>query len=418
MVMILFFNIISFVFLFLAIVFTFWLKFPQFKMYKKIKENANSKSLSTLFISLASHIGTGNIVGVMTGIFIGGPGVIFWMWIYGFFSMTFSLIENSYAVKFQDIKDNNYYGGTILSIKKGLNKETLAVIFGICLFITNTILFPPLQINAIIQSIKYVFNIPTLIIALILIMFFIFYIYRGNTKITKFIDLIVPIMAVTYTVVILFLIFVNYKTLPYAIKTILNSALNFKSFSISTIVYTASIGIRRSFFSNEAGLGTTPSFSGSINSSDVTIQGYYQMLGVVIDTLFLCTITGIFIIQLNQNHSYDFSVTSIIDILDNMLPNFGTFLGLFFLLAFALSSVIGEFVMAENNLLLLTKNTKVSKIILRIIFTFTLFFGSYFSLNRALSMIDYGLVVLGIINIYSLFKLEKKYRLFTKKKIF
>lgn len=411
-----FFEFISILFFILSVFFTIWLRFPQFKIYKKIKKNSNHSSLSTLFISLASHIGTGNIIGVMSGIFLAGPGVIFWMWIYAFFSMSFSLIENSYAVKFHKKDDCNFYGGTILTIKNGLNKPFLAFIFGICLFITNAFLFPPLQINAIVESINYVFNIPIIIIVIILIGFFIFYIYRGNNRITKFIDLIVPIMSVTYTVVIIFLIGINYKSLPFAIYKIIISAFNFKSFSISTLIYVMSIGIRRSMFSNEAGLGTTPSFSGSNNNSDVTVQGYYQMLGVIVDTLILCTLTGILLIQLNQN--YSISVTSIIDILEFYLPNFGKFLGLFLLLSFALSSVIGEFVMAENNIILISKNKLFSKFLLRFVFTFTLILGSFFSLDKAFSLIDYGLIILGLINLYVLFKLEYKYHLFTKKKVF
>lgn len=411
-----FFEFISILFFILSILFTFWLKFPQFKIYKKIKENANQSSLSTLFISLASHIGTGNVIGVMSGIFIAGPGVIFWMWVYAFFSMSFSLIENSYAVKFHKKDDFKYYGGTILTIKNGLNKPFLALIFGICLFITNAFLFPPLQINAIVESINYVFNIPIIIIVIILVGFFIFYIYRGNSRITKFIDLLVPIMSITYTVVIIFLIGINYKSLPFAIYKIIVSAFNFRSFSVSTLIYVMSIGIRRSMFSNEAGLGTTPSFSGSINTPDVTIQGYYQMLGVIVDTLILCTLTGIFLVQLNQN--YSISVTSIIDILEFYLPNFGIFLGLFFLLSFALSSVIGEFVMAENNLILISQNKVFSKFLLRFVFTFTLILGSFFSLDKAFSLIDYGLIILGLINLYVLFKLENQYHLFTKKKVF
>lgn len=411
-----FFEFISILFFILSILFTFWLKFPQFKIYKKIKENSNHSSLSTLFISLASHIGTGNIIGVMSGIFIAGPGVIFWMWVYAFFSMSFSLIENSYAVKFHKKENCKFYGGTILTIKNGLNKPILAIIFGICLFITNAFLFPPLQINSIVKSINYVFNIPTIVIVIILISFFIFYIYRGNSRITKFIDLIVPIMSVTYTVIIIFLIGINYKSLPFAIYKIIISAFNFKSFSISTLIYVMSIGIRRSMFSNEAGLGTTPSFSGSNNNSDVTVQGYYQMLGVIVDTLILCTLTGIFLVQLNQN--YSISVTSIIDILEFYLPNFGKFLGLFFLLSFALSSVIGEFVMAENNIILISQNKLFSKFLLRFVFTFTLILGSFFSLDKAFSLIDYGLIILGLINLYVLFKLENKYHLFTKKKVF
>ncbi len=413
-----FFEFISLIFFILAVFFTVWLKFPQFKMIKKIKKETNPKALSTLFISLASHIGTGNVVGIMTGIFIGGPGILFWMWIYTFFSMAFSLIENSYAVKFHELKSGNYYGGTILSIKKGLNKPFLALLFGISLFITNTILFPPLQINAIVESIKYLIDLPTFIIALCLVLFFIFYIYLGNQKITKFIDIIVPIMASTYLVVMLFLIMVNYHTFLVAIVKIISSAFNFKTFSVSTLIYSMSIGIRRSIFSNEAGLGTTPSFAGSTDNEDVTLQGYYQMLGVTIDTLILCTITGIFLVQLGDKFNDDLTVTSIIKVLDYYLPSFGKFLGLFFLLSFALSSVIGEFVMAENNLLLLNNNARFSKIFLRVIFTFTLVLGSYFSLGKALSLIDYGLVILGIINIYSLFRLEQKYHLFTKKKFY
>lgn len=410
-----FFAIISILFFVTAIFFTILLRFPQRKVLKEVFNKGNSTSLQTLLVSLASHIGTGNLVGITTGIILGGPGVIFWMWIYAFFSSSFSLVENTYAVVYQKNINGEFIGGASHYIERGLNKKKLGLLFAICLFITNAILFPPLQINTIVMTIDYIFDIPAIYVALAIILIMILFVFRGTKTLLKLTDFIVPIMASTYVLVMSFLILLDITTIPSIIILIIKSAFNIKTLGISSCIYALSIGVRRSIFSNEAGLGTTPTFSAMSNNENPTTQGYFQMLGVFIDTLVICTLTGVFILQSNVDLTLSAGADVIIKILELKLGNFGKMLAMFFLLAFAFSSILGEFYMAEANMLsVINQNQQRFKIAYRVIFSLTIFFGAFYTTSRAMSVVDYGLVILGSINLIAIFLLEKRLKLLQK----
>ena len=127
--------IICIMFFIISIFLTIKLKFPQFKVLKNVFKKGNKKQFQTLFVSLASHIGTGNLVGITTGIILAGPGFLFWMWIYAFFSSVFALVENRYAVKYQELRNNECYSGSPYYIKKGFNNIKLSYVFAFFLFI-------------------------------------------------------------------------------------------------------------------------------------------------------------------------------------------------------------------------------------------------------------------------------------------
>src|SRR5690554_7176367 len=122
-------------------------------------------------VSLASHIGTGNIVGISTAIIYGGAGALFWMWIFTVFSAVFSLIENTLGQVYKEKIDGEFRGGACFYIKKGLNNGILAFLFSLFLVLSNTIFFQPIQVNTVSEALRLTFGIDRLIILILLILF-------------------------------------------------------------------------------------------------------------------------------------------------------------------------------------------------------------------------------------------------------
>jgi AGCS family alanine or glycine:cation symporter len=164
-------------------------------------------------------------------------------------------------------------------------------------------------------------------------------------------------------------------------------------------------------FSNEAGLGTTPSIAGMQETNNINKQGYFQMLGVYIDTLLLCTLTGIFVVQTMMSKNIDLTNFQgpdlIIYLMNIYFDHVGVFLGIFFLICFAFSSVLGEFYLGESNLLFISNN-KFFKLFYRFMFSIMLIFGVFFTTEQAMNLVDLGIIILGIINLTVILLLLKK----------
>lgn len=409
-------NLTMFIMLIMSIIWTLYLKFPQFKVFKEVKK-FNKKypkhdTFKTFLVSLATNLGTGNLVGVTTGIIVGGPGVIIWMWIFGFFSSALSYVENVYAVRYQEKIGLENRGGACYYILKGLNSPILSIIFACFLLLTNTIFFPPIQVNTILKAIKVILPMNEVLIGLILIIFIILIVSKGTKKIINVTNKIVPIMTISFMGIIIFLLLLHLESLPKTLKLIFNSAFNFKSMGIGLIVNTISVGIRRSLFSHEAGLGTMPSITGMSNAPTPNIQGYFGMLGVYVDTLIMCTLTGIVIVQLNIDLSLFEGADLVIEVFKSKMGWFGNLIGCAFLFIFAFSSLLGQYYLGESNALLFTKffkiNIKTIIFIYQLIFILGLIIGVCFDMEVMIGLVDIGLLLLGGMNLIVLSLLEKK----------
>lgn len=411
-----FINIVMIIILIMSIFWTVYLKFPQFRVIKEVKKFTKKypkhDTFKTFLVSLATNLGTGNLVGVTTGIIIGGPGVIVWMWIFGFFSSVLSYIENIYAIKYQEKIDGENRGGACYYILKGLNNPILSLIFAFFLLLTNTLFFPPIQVNTIIKSLIGVIPINRYAAGICLIIFIILIVTKGTNKIINITNRIVPTMTISFMLVILVLLFLKIDVLWDSIKLIFNSAFNFKSIGISALLNTITVGIKRSLFSHEAGLGTMPSITGMSNAPTPTIQGYFGMLGVYVDTLLMCTITGIVIVQLNIDFNQFEGADLVIEIFKSNFGIFGCLMGSIFLFIFAFSSLLGQYYLGESNALLFTKFCKIKGkniiFIYQIIFIIGLIIGIYFNMQIIIGLVDIGLLLLGGTNIIVLCLLEKK----------
>lgn len=411
-----FINIVMIIILIMSIFWTVYLKFPQFRVIKEVKKFTKKypkhDTFKTFLVSLATNLGTGNLVGVTTGIIIGGPGVIVWMWIFGFFSSVLSYIENIYAIKYQEKIDGENRGGACYYILKGLNNPILSLSFAFFLLLTNTLFFPPIQVNTIIKSLIGVIPINRYAAGICLIIFIILIVTKGTNKIINITNRIVPTMTISFMLVILVLLFSKIDVLWDSIKLIFNSAFNFKSIGISVLLNTITVGIKRSLFSHEAGLGTMPSITGMSNAPTPTIQGYFGMLGVYVDTLLMCTITGIVIVQLNIDFNQFEGADLVIEIFKSNFGIFGCLMGSIFLFIFAFSSLLGQYYLGESNALLFTKFCKIKGkniiFIYQIIFIIGLIIGIYFNMQIIIGLVDIGLLLLGGTNIIVLCLLEKK----------
>lgn len=256
-------------------------------------------AFAALCTALSATIGTGNIVGVATAIKAGGPGALFWMWMAAFFGMATKYAECLLAVKYR-VKDANgqMAGGPMYYIEKGLGLKWLASLFavfgiGVAFFGIGT--FP--QVNAITESLQNTFGFPIWITATVLTCLVAAVTLGGIKRISAIAQLTVPFMALFYVAGSVLLLMVNYHKVPDAVMLILTSAFN-PDAAVGgalglTIQQVMKSGIARGVFSNESGLGSAPIAAAAARTNEPVRQGLVSMTGTFIDTLVICTMTGL-----------------------------------------------------------------------------------------------------------------------------
>ena len=258
-------------------------------------------SFKALCVALAATVGTGNIVGVATAVKVGGPGAIFWMWIAAFFGMATKYAEGLLAVKYRSVDANGEIaGGPMFYIRNGLGEKwkPLAVFFAIACILVAFLgigTFP--QVNAIVDSMAITFAFPRVATDVILTVFIAAVTIGGLQSISKVASKLIPFMALFYIAISLGLIVLFIDRLPSAITLILDGAFTGTAaaggFAGSTIMIAMQNGIARGVFSNESGLGSAPIASAASKTKRPAEQGLISMTGTFIDTIIICTMTGL-----------------------------------------------------------------------------------------------------------------------------
>lgn len=299
-----------------GIYFTFKLKLLQiFKLPLAIKylfvkddeendENAHGdvSSFAALCTALSATIGTGNIVGVATAVASGGPGALLWMWIAAFFGMATKYAEGVLAIKYREVDENGQMsGGPMYYIEKGTGNKLLAkifAVFGIGVALLGIGTFG--QVKSISDAVAITFNIPLWVTGIIITILVAAVTLGGIKRISKVAEKVVPAMAILYILGSLLLLVLNFKAIPSAIALIFESAFNPKAalggaLGITVLIAMKS-GIGRGVFSNEAGLGSAPIAVAAAKTKSPAKQGLISMTGTFIDTIIVCTMTGLAIV--------------------------------------------------------------------------------------------------------------------------
>ena len=265
-------------------------------------------SFGALCTALSATIGTGNIVGCATAIVAGGPGALFWMWLAAFFGMATKYAEGMLAVKYRVIaEDGHTLGGPFYYIEKGMGKnfKWLAKLF--CVFGTMVGLFGIgtfTQVNGIASAVTNFFgmnySISVVVAGIIVTICAGLVIIGGIKRISKVSEVIVPFMAVTYIGVCLIIVFTHLPQVPAAFAEIVQSAFGLKAVAggaIGAMTVAMQKGIARGIFSNEAGLGSAPIAAAAAQTNEPVRQGLVSMTGTFIDTIIVCTMTGLAIVM-------------------------------------------------------------------------------------------------------------------------
>lgn len=265
-------------------------------------------SFAALATALAATVGTGNIVGVATAIKSGGPGALFWMWVAAFFGMATKYAEGLLAIKYRTKDANgNISGGPMYYIINGMGQKwkPLAILFAVsgilvALFGIGTFA----QVNAITSSLNHSFGFSPKPISLLLAIFVATIIFGGIKSISKVAERVVPFMAIFYILASLIIILMHYELIWPTILLVFKSAFTptaaIGGFTGSLVKDAIQKGIARGVFSNESGLGSAPIAAAAAKTNQPVEQGLISMTGTFIDTLIICTLTGLSILVTNQ----------------------------------------------------------------------------------------------------------------------
>ena len=340
------------------IIITIVTKFVQKYTFKGIKlslqkENGGSGDMSVfgaLMTALSSTIGTGNIIGVGTAIYLGGPGAVFWTWIGGIFGIATKYAESYVAVKHRVKHSNGEYSGGAMTVFEDLNKRGLAKLFAICAALAAFGIGCATQSSAIVSSLNSTFSIPNWISGLVICLITAMVIFGGVKSISKVCERLVPIMSIIYVVGCITILIINYKYLPSTISLILSSAFTTKAaaggFVGSTIIVAARYGIARGLFSNEAGMGSAPMATAAGKASNAVRPAIVGATGVFWDTVVVCLATGLVVVSsvisndaiscLNYANGNELVIACFAQI-----PVIGTPLFVFGIITFAYSTILG-----------------------------------------------------------------------------
>ncbi|MDH2924331.1 AGCS family alanine or glycine:cation symporter [Nicoletella semolina] len=275
-----------------------------FKPEKGQNQTGDISAFAALSTALAATIGTGNIVGVATAIQAGGPGAIFWMWLIAFFGMATKYAECLLAIKFRG-KDKDGYiaGGPMYYIELGMGTRwkwlaKLFAFFGVLVALVGVGTFP--QVNGITVALNDSFSLPIWLTGAVITLLAAAIILGGVKRISKIASFIVPFMAIGYVFVSIVILALNAEQIPSVIKFIIHSAFNPQSamggvFGF-TVMQAIQAGVSRGIFSNEAGLGSAPIAAAAAQTKEPVRQGLISMTGTFLDTLIVCTMTGLVIV--------------------------------------------------------------------------------------------------------------------------
>lgn len=391
-------------------------------------------SFSALCTALSATIGTGNIVGVATAVGTGGPGALFWMVVTAFFGMATKYAEGLLAVKYRVVApDGHSLGGPFYYIEQGMGKKwtwlaKLFAFFGVCVGLFGIGTFS--QVNGISSAVHNFFD-PTdahtvkllpflgdyswaVVIASLVLAFCVAAVLIGGVKrIASVSQIIVPFMAVIYIVFVLSLVICNITAVPAAFKTIVVAAFTPKAITggaVGSMLVAMQKGVARGIFSNEAGLGSAPIAAAAAKTKEPVRQGLVSMTGTFIDTIVVCTLTGLSIVLTGAwqvDGLEGVAVTTYA--FQQGLPfpaEVSSFILMLCLVFFAFTTILGWDYYSERCLEYLTKGNQKAIKIFRWLYIFAVFIGPYMTVSAVWTIADIFNGLMALPNMIALFALN------------
>jgi len=276
------------------------------------EDRGDVSHFQALSTALSATVGTGNIAGVATAISLGGPGALFWMWVTAFLGMATKFTESTLALKFREIDSSGVSGGPMYTLLNGLQMKRTAMLFAFFATVASFGIGNLVQVNSVVDGLVFIepeIRNYSWLVGLIMAGLVGAVILGGVKRIAKVAGTIVPFMAVVYITVAMIVLINEYAQIPAAISTIFNHALNPWAVGGAAVGEAIRWGVARGLFSNEAGLGSSPMAHAAATTNEPVREGLVAMMEPFVDTLVICSMTGLAIVVTGAYISAPQSVT-------------------------------------------------------------------------------------------------------------
>ena len=368
-------------------------------------------SFEAFCLGMGARIGVGNIAGVATAIVTGGPGAVFWMWIFAIIGAGTSFMESTAAQIYKEKKsDGSYYGGPAYYATKGLKKKWLGIILAILITLTFGVGFVGVQASNSSAAIVEAFNVDPHIVGFIIALIAGLVIFSGTKVVGKFSAKIVPAMAVFWIIFTIAIIITNFGNVGNAFGMIFQYAFSAPALVGGGIGTVIMVGLKRGVFSNEAGLGSIANLAGTADTPHPVKQGLIQSFGVIVDTLIVCTFTAIAVLSLgNWEQVMDLGLRGaplVQEVASQALGSWAPTLIALFLFVFAFTSMLGYYTMSEANLRFV-KDHNTLVFILRVVVLLVVFASCTISTALMDLISDTFMAAMGAVNVVVVLLLTK-----------
>ncbi len=377
----------------------------------RVSDGSGISSFQALCTSLSARVGTGNLAGVAIAISLGGPGAVFWMWVIALIGMATAFAESALAQVYKvKNRDGQYRGGPAYYIRNGLGIPWLAALFSLSLLFGYVFVFSATQANTIADALEHSYAVPELNTAIVLVALAAIVVVGGLRSIARFSEIVVPIMSLLFVTTAIVITVVNFSEIPRLLGLIVSSAFGLQEAGSGTIAMAIKIGIQRGLFSNEAGAGSVPqaAASASPKPNHPAVQGYIQMLGVLVDTLVICSCTAI-VILLAGDAATNGTQEGIAITQQAMQVHLGWFGGHFVAIAitlFGFTSIVANYAYAESNLHFFRLDSRVGRVVFTLIFLSMMFLGTRLELRTMWATADMAFGFMALINVAAILALS------------
>lgn len=375
---------------------------------KSFEEDGHRRisSFQAFAVSLSSRVGTGNLAGVASAIFVGGPGAVFWMWIMALLGASTAFMEATLAQLYKRRGKDSFYGGPAYYMQYGLHRRWMGILFAIFIIFGFGLANQIVQSNTICDAMSEAFQLPVGWMAAILTVMTMVIIFGGIQRIARFSAMVVPVMAVGYLILALVILLMNITQVPAMLALIVKSAFGWHQAAGGMVGMAIMQGVKRGLFSNEAGEGSAPNAAATATISHPVKQGLLQSLGVFTDTIVICTCTA-FIVLLSGLYQGD--ADGIILTARAMNHHLGA-MGAWYLTAsiflFAYSTIIANYFYGEANIRFICDKKWVINGF-RIASGLVVLAGGFLTLQQAWCIVDLAMALMTIINLIAVLLLSK-----------
>ncbi|MDE7426820.1 MAG: alanine:cation symporter family protein [Muribaculaceae bacterium] len=366
-------------------------------------------SFQAFAISIASRVGTGNLAGVATAIAVGGPGAVFWMWVIALVGASSAFVESTLAQLFKVRGKNSFMGGPAYYIQKGLGQRWWAVTFAVLITLTFGIAFNSVQSNTIADAYYSCFGFPREWMAVLLTVCTLTVIWGGVKRVSRFSEIVVPVMAIAYIILALVIVCMNLSRIPEILWLIVDSAMDFRAGAGGAIGMAITMGVKRGLFSNEAGEGSTPNVAATASVTHPVKQGLVQALGVYTDTLIICTATAFIILCSGVYQSGTDGIVLTQKAIDTQLGtdyDLGSAFVCVAILFFAFTSIVANYYYGEANIRFI-RDRELPVRVYRLCVGATVYIGALMSLDLVWGFADITMALMTLCNLAAIFALGK-----------